>query len=662
MDLLNYRQYVKQRIDFSRWTEDKHIIVIQGAMGAGKTNLLNAITWCLFGSEKHLTSKSKGLEICSASTMGKMKTGDCCEVVVELALLGNDGKHIYINRRKRYEKDYQGNVNPAPYDIQGQRLETLLRVDRETEDQVVHESPASQFIQRLIPEELSMYCLFDGDKLNQYFEENSSDIPQAVQRISQLDLLEQSITHLESAETEMVREHKDPSEEVKEYQKEHDRLSKRIEECESKVGELRTEQKGYEDRITEIDSWMLESTAGAIKQKATERGKVEAKIPELKEELRARKNDKLTSNLELSSTALFYPAFKTAIDLVKQAKMTGKLPPAYKKDFLERILAESVCICGSSLEPGTKPRAQIKRLLDECDDVSNLTDDLSDLSGRLRSEMDRFPSGFDSLVRVRKSLSKLEHDLQEASERQAQLERELRDFNIEEIDAREGERKNLRAKSSSIENTIGRYDGEKQTCERQLSDVKNKITRAMQRDARYKKDLEKRQLCESAIDSAIRIRDEVISEIRKEVQELTSSGFKNMHWKKGAFSEVTIDEDYSVSVKDSGGREALGTLSRGETQILAYAFMNALNVVSAFDFPLVIDTPLGRISSEPRIALGNSLKESLKGRQMIFLMTDVEYTPDFKKAIEESVAEEYEIQHQTLPGGEGSEAKVVRMR
>jgi DNA sulfur modification protein DndD len=61
--LKNYRQYLNERIDFSKWTPECNVLVIQGAMGAGKTNILNAITWCLFEEEKHLTSRNKGLEI-----------------------------------------------------------------------------------------------------------------------------------------------------------------------------------------------------------------------------------------------------------------------------------------------------------------------------------------------------------------------------------------------------------------------------------------------------------------------------------------------------------------------------------------------------------------------------------------------------------------------
>ena len=51
--LENYRQYKDLKIEFST-SENQNLTIIQGANGAGKTNLLNAITWCLYGKEKHI--------------------------------------------------------------------------------------------------------------------------------------------------------------------------------------------------------------------------------------------------------------------------------------------------------------------------------------------------------------------------------------------------------------------------------------------------------------------------------------------------------------------------------------------------------------------------------------------------------------------------------
>jgi DNA sulfur modification protein DndD len=53
IDIRNFRQYQSLSFKFPESkSSDIHIIIAQN--GVGKTNLLNAITWCLYGKEPHL--------------------------------------------------------------------------------------------------------------------------------------------------------------------------------------------------------------------------------------------------------------------------------------------------------------------------------------------------------------------------------------------------------------------------------------------------------------------------------------------------------------------------------------------------------------------------------------------------------------------------------
>ena len=62
--LENFRVY-KGPVKFELSTGDKKINVIQGNNDAGKTTMLNAITWCLYGEEVHYIEDKDGLGICN---------------------------------------------------------------------------------------------------------------------------------------------------------------------------------------------------------------------------------------------------------------------------------------------------------------------------------------------------------------------------------------------------------------------------------------------------------------------------------------------------------------------------------------------------------------------------------------------------------------------
>ena len=50
LQLTNFRQfYGEQLIEFASGVGDKNITVLHGYNGAGKTALLNAFIWCLYG-------------------------------------------------------------------------------------------------------------------------------------------------------------------------------------------------------------------------------------------------------------------------------------------------------------------------------------------------------------------------------------------------------------------------------------------------------------------------------------------------------------------------------------------------------------------------------------------------------------------------------------
>ena len=68
----NFRQYLDASIEFAR-SLSKNFTIIQGANGAGKTNLLNSITWCLFGEELHVDSKYEGLPMVNTTALDEKK-------------------------------------------------------------------------------------------------------------------------------------------------------------------------------------------------------------------------------------------------------------------------------------------------------------------------------------------------------------------------------------------------------------------------------------------------------------------------------------------------------------------------------------------------------------------------------------------------------------
>lgn len=114
IQLKNYRQYQDEKIVFSNPEKNKNFTIIQGSNGAGKTNILNAITWCLYGKELHMGTKYGGLPIVNTMTINKLKTGEKCNVEIELQFYDDEDQKIIIHRSLCNQKMENGQVRKVP--------------------------------------------------------------------------------------------------------------------------------------------------------------------------------------------------------------------------------------------------------------------------------------------------------------------------------------------------------------------------------------------------------------------------------------------------------------------------------------------------------------------------------------------------------------------
>ena len=141
-------------------------------------------------------------------------------------------------------------------------------------------------------------------------------------------------------------------------------------------------------------------------------------------------------------------------------------------------------------------------------------------------------------------------------------------------------------------------------------------------------------------------------------EDKTKNQFFDLIWKKEDYQDVKIDDNYNISIKHQSGLEGVGTLSAGERQVLALSFMAALNNVSGFNVPILIDTPLGRISKDPKTKIAHNLPNYLKEKQVALLVIDEEYSSEVRKKLSPRVGKEYRIDFNETP--DGNYSKVIK--
>ena len=141
--------------------------------------------------------------------------------------------------------------------------------------------------------------------------------------------------------------------------------------------------------------------------------------------------------------------------------------------------------------------------------------------------------------------------------------------------------------------------------------------------------LKKSEKCKELANYAKEIKATIMKTIKDNIQETTARNFRALHWKAADYEKVTIDDNFSLSIRDKYRGQIINELSQGAALCFGLAFMTALRNYSGYDVPIIIDSPVGKIDEGNRERIAKNIPDQLKDQQIIFLVTSSEYTSVF---------------------------------
>ena len=128
---------------------------------------------------------------------------------------------------------------------------------------------------------------------------------------------------------------------------------------------------------------------------------------------------------------------------------------------------------------------------------------------------------------------------------------------------------------------------------------------------------------------------------------LIASEMKRIMHKKDLFDDVEVQilpegGGLNVTLRKDGAEVPKEDLSSGEKQIYISCLLKAILEESIVDYPVFIDTPLGRLDKEHKDSFVDKYYPFL-ANQVIILTTDEEVTSARKERIENKIAKTYQL-------------------
>jgi DNA sulfur modification protein DndD len=346
--------------------------------------------------------------------------------------------------------------------------------------------------------------------------------------------------------------------------------------------------------------------------------------------------------LDAGPAVYSYSALTFAQDELDRLSEKGELPPKIQQQFIDELIERGECICGESLDENPK---KVENLLELQNEVTTITQENFEGKPEIKNLLNRMEEKTEDLLEERQELTAIEGDIEGINSELSEVKEALQTADVpEEVDvgALEAQREELRdqrdkliARRSRVTDDISDLESKKTTKETELREE-------VKKEERYQELSKKLEFVDAAIRDLEGIRSQILSDIRGRTESNIDGYFNELIWKEQEYN-IQLTEDYHLRVLDEHGENQLGSLSAGETQVLALSFMAALSQISGFQAPILIDTPLGRISGEPKKKIAQSLPDYLDDSQVTFLMTDQEYSADVRGLMENEVDREYQL-------------------
>ena len=641
IEIHNYRQYRDLTLEFRPGDHDLQLIVADN--GVGKTNLLNAFTWCLYGDEPHLgNSKYDAGE----PKLNKEVIAECVQnsvwvenvsVIVTVELGDTKNSTVEIKRSVPFRLLQKNGLEFIEKKAEEQFTVTVTNgIDGQALS--LKNEGATAYINRYLPESIREYFFFDGEQLNTYFQETKGDrIKEAVYSISQIDVLSRTIDHLKTTVSGKKRDASAISSSTAQIYKKLDELKQtrdgdidRIERNQSSLFEAKR-------RLSDIDGQLrgVEDVRGIENER-------EATLELEKSYLEHYKRDQAKYYEFVRKMMVdfnLYPVAKKTLDVIERMEREGHLPPSIDPEKLQKALSMGTCtLCGHSLNEDE--RAHIEAMLNQFKVSSETSNILSSMRSELKRIVDsvkRYPA---ERKQVLQSLKKDEQGLEQIGLRLNDINARITKFAESSDDLKRlfEEREQLDAEIASLNQGIGAFQSKKDEMDGMISVWEKKLNAELEKDKKTEAANRAISFGNRALSVLKAAEKAIVDDVRKRMESRTEALFKGLVWKNSKCDRIELTERYQLSLYDRQGYSCAGTCSAAERSLLALSFTLAMHEVSGFDSPLFIDTPIARASGENRENFAKTLVEVSKNKQLILAFTPDEYSEAISREFEPAIA------------------------
>ncbi|MCK5724751.1 MAG: AAA family ATPase, partial [Gammaproteobacteria bacterium] len=190
----NFRPfYGEQTINFKE-SSNENFTVIEAMSDTGKTTFLSALCWCLYGHDlgKYREENSHPF---NWERKDELEEEESDYLEVEITLNDDaDLKPRYIIDRRVLCTKYGNDINDEEDSLK------IIEWEGNKANSIDDPDFCDKIINSILPEDIHMFFLFEGEKLDKTFSfYEPDDIQAAIEKVSQIQLVKSALQHIEKS-------------------------------------------------------------------------------------------------------------------------------------------------------------------------------------------------------------------------------------------------------------------------------------------------------------------------------------------------------------------------------------------------------------------------------------------------------------------------------
>lgn len=648
LKIKNFRNIKEASIDFSV-AEDKPLTIIRAENGVGKTTLLLALRWVLFGELANPAStprRKKQLTKAPAS-WDIAKFGEDIPVEVELSLTAHDE-----SGEVEYQVVRQQTVRVSEANRIGQDQEESIQVYKKTAAGFKSQDfPELVIRNRLMAPSLMEFFFIDGDDAYNFVTTNDSSdrsekVEKAIKLLLQLELLESSVRHLKESKKNVTRKlgQLGKGTEMEEISVDIAKTDKLIDTKKVEISTTLDNQRVIKLLIQDNEK----SRNSVLGQGGDDKDKLRDQLRRTEAAIEESKTATERINLSLrecvnTSDLLFLLArnkLATGLKMFAELKKQKKIPNTLH-EILALALKNEECICGANVSPGTPGHQHIQDSISLTNHQTPAHEALMNLSQiadvKLRSGVDSQNKWLsDTQTRYQDFIAARKRQI-DSKQAKDDLEHKIKIAPDTGLKTIQEAIEKLRGEADQISFKLGKQEVEFAALEDRKQRLEMRKRELSKNEAKYRAAMAEEMAASAMIDVFERTLETFETEKVQLVGQLMNEYFLKMinqdpeNGEAGSLpikSVALTDEFDIVATLGFGAVSPSSQLNGASRRALTAAYLLALAKVSGEKSTVVMDTPLGMTSGPIRRSFVTALLS--EARQSALIMT-----PDEIKGIED---------------------------